>query len=259
MRDRLGSPDLVGLGIAPGPLGERVVDHLVHEPRVGALVRPDRDPRGHDRRFRRPGELHADDPRRPRRLVAARDEELTRTGVRVRLRLADTGLAEGPGARFDPREERGPDASPSVRGAHVGLGAAPVELGPRRQVPALEHQERVEIGFEPVAFEADGDVVSVDLHDTVVLELARRDQLVDGFRVRHVRRPGAETLGKPHVHGDLQPGQRSPPTGPARVSMVSRPSRTSSNVSHRWNGTPSSSQIATSASFAKTMSEYSAP
>ena len=259
MRDHLGSPDLVGLGIAPGPLGERVVDHLVYEPRVGTLVRPDRDPRGHDRRFRRPGELHADDPRRPRRLVAARDEELTRTGVRVRLRLADTRLAESPGARFDPREERGPDASPSVRGAHVGLGAPPVELGPGRQVPALEHQERVEIGFEPVAFEADGDVVSIDLHDTVVLELARRDQLVDGFRVRRVRRPGAETLGKPHVHGDLQPGQRSPPTGPARVSMVSRPSRTSSNVSHRRNGTPSSSQIATSASFAKTMSEYSAP
>ena len=41
--------------------------------------------------------------------------------------------------------------------------------------------------------------------------------------------------------------------------VPSSASRTSSNVSHVVNGTPSCSQIAISASFANTMSEYSAP
>jgi hypothetical protein len=55
------------------------------------------------------------------------------------------------------------------------------------------------------------------------------------------------------------PGQRCGATGPGSCSISSRDSRTSSNVSHGRNGTPSPRQILTRSFLANTMSEYRAP
>jgi len=259
MREVVRRPDLERLGVATRPLGKCGVHHAVHVARVGRLVGADLDAVDRLGGRRRLLECDPDDPRHPRGFVAPCQEHVPGPEVGVGLRLSHLGIPERLGASLHPLEQGGPDPAGAVGRPDIAFSARPIQIRPTHQFPVLEHQLRVKLRIESTASERNGDVVLLDFGDAIGVDLAGGDQLEDGPRVGRRRGPRGEAGRQVEVHAVLHPGHRSPPTGPGSVSIVSSAPRTSSNVSHRRYGTPSCSQICTSASLANTTSEYRAP
>ena len=65
----------------------------------------------------------------------------------------------------------------------VGLGAVPVQLGPRDRLVAVEHEDQVVRRVESRALEPDHHVVQVGLDDVMVHRLGRGDHVEDRLGV----------------------------------------------------------------------------
>ena len=190
----------------------------MHVPGVVLPVPTDRDPRREVGRRRRLLQCDPDQPRDPPRLVAVREEELTRAGIRVRLRLVDVGIAECPLPVLRPPQHCRADAAAPMRRSNVRLGPPPIDLGPGDQLVAVEHEHRVELRIESVPLEA--DVAFVHFRDAVLLQLARGDEFDDGGDVLGRGGTSGETRRQFEAHGVVHPRQRSGSTGPGSVPSL---------------------------------------